>query len=82
LRTAGGFRGELGKQDGEERRMVGRDKTLLLWDAMLENREKAGHYICQEGTPLSTSQEEFSIKQIILLVNKIYQTPPMLQTLG
>lgn len=51
----------LGKQDGEERKMAGKDKILvfLLWDAMLENREKACHYICNDGTPLSTSQEGF-----------------------
>lgn len=41
--------------------MVGRKKTLvyLLWNAMLENTDKADHYICKEGIPLSTSQKGF-----------------------
>lgn len=39
--------------------MAGKDKTLvyLLWDAMLENREKVGHCICKKVTLLSTYQQ-------------------------
>lgn len=49
---------------------------------MLENREKAGHYVSREGAPLSTSQEGLLAKEIILLVSKHLVDPYLCQTLG
>lgn len=42
----------LGEQDGDKQKVVGKDNTLvyLLRDAMLDNREKTGHYTCK-GVP-------------------------------
>lgn len=61
-----GKRGGGGEKDGWE------DKTpvYLLGDAMLENAEKAGHYICKGGIPHCTSPEKALIKQIMPLANK------------
>lgn len=52
--------------------MVGKDKTLvyLLWDTMLENTEKGGHYNVSERHPTQYFLRQSLIKRIIFLVNK------------